>query len=161
MTTASPPSNRTQNAAESMARELMGRIDALRPRSFFLLVLAPILALYLATASWSSLKSPDPMTNSVMAWNLGKEATFVLEEHVEWIGIRGSAIFVVDGDGRPVGQYPPGTALFAAPFYAIWPGDTAIVPAGDSRRPDDTDLDLVVPPLGAAALVAMRALHLI
>ncbi len=96
--------------------------------------------------------SPDPLTNAVTASKLVEDGTVFLDDYAPWSGIRTGPILVVEGDGRPVSQFPPGAALLAAPLYAVWPGQAEVWPAGDSRRLDNVDLDLVVPPLGPAAL---------
>lgn len=118
----SPPRNRIE-ATLGGARDW---IDAQSPGRFFLLALLPLLAIYLATASWSSVKSPDPLTNSVTAWKLVEDRTVFLDDYAAWSGIRTGPILVVEGDGRPVSQFPPGAALLAAPLYAVWPGQAEV-----------------------------------
>lgn len=77
-------------------------VDAQSPGRFFLLALLPLLAIYLATASWSSVTSPDPLTNAVTASKLVEDGTVFLDDYAPWSGIRTGPILVVEGDGRPV-----------------------------------------------------------
>ena len=142
-------SNRIEMALTGARR----RVDGLEPRSFLLVALLPVLLVYLATASWTTAKSPDPITNAVTGWTLANEGTVYLDDYAAWSGVRTGPILVVEGDGRPVAQFPPGAALLAVPLYVVWPGEPEVWPPGDSRRLDDVDLDIAVPPLGPAALL--------
>ena len=56
-------------------------LAALPETRFFLILVGPLLAIYLLTASWTTVKSPDPLTNAIAAWTLGTKGTTVLVAH--------------------------------------------------------------------------------
>lgn len=99
--------------------------------------------------TWTS----DPLLNSITAWNLANTGTFVLDSHK---GLLEPSAFlevtwVMPGVDGPVSIFPPGTALLAAPVYALGWGSpqfvtTAIPPGGA--------VTYLVPPLEPGALVA-------
>jgi hypothetical protein len=134
------------------------RLHSLGDGRFFLLALLPLLVIYLATANWGMPKT-DALTNTLAAWNLGTKASVTLDEHGELAddGVSGVLAYVVDVEGTPVSNYPPGAALLAAPLYAVWPQDAETLPPGDSDRWDDLPIDLVLPPIAPAAITAALA----
>lgn len=132
------------------------RLDALSTRSLFLVISGPLLVVYLATATWSPPYNIDAFTNVLTAWQLGTEGTFLLESHEELADPEyyGSVAWVVKSEDSAASQYPPGTALLAAPLYALWPEDARLVNLGSTARPDSERVDVLRPPLGPAAITA-------
>ena len=135
-------------------KKIDARLAVLPDGSYFLVILAPLLVVYLLTASWTTVKSPDPLTNAIAAWNLGTEGTVILDEHHGLENYSGQPTWIVDSPDGPVSKFPPGAALLAAPLYAFWPGDGEIWTADDPRRWDDAPIDVLVPPLGPAVLIS-------
>lgn len=87
---------------------------------------------------------------------MGSRGTPVLVEHEvladpNYFGTHG---WVVSSERGPVAQYPPGTALIAAPFYALAPGDAPVVPLYASNAPELPPVPVKVPSLMVAAAVA-------
>ena len=129
-------------------------LAALPETRFFLILVGPLLAIYLLTASWTTVKSPDPLTNAIAAWTLGTKGTTVLVAHEGLEAFAGGPTWIVDSPKGPVSAYPPGAALLAAPLYAIWPGEAQLWTVDDPRRWEGAPVDELVPPLGPAALIA-------
>ena len=152
-------------ASESLIRELVkraqARLETLSDRSFFLVALLPLLTIYLATASFTTVHSSDPFTNATTAWKLGTSGSFYLDEHTDLVPYAGGAAWIIERRGRTISVHPPGAALLAAPLYAVWPDDADLLPAGHPRRQEsfqeDFPIDILMPPLAPAALVAATA----
>lgn len=130
-------------------------VGAADDRRLFLLVFAPLLVLYLLTASWSLPVNKDTFTNALTAWNLGTEQSFYLDQHARFVDDETWGWLVPARDSVAT-QYPPGAALLAAPLYAVWPEDAEPYGGGsptaesNNGAPDDG----LIPPLGPAAIVA-------
>lgn len=122
---------------------------------FFAFVLTPILLVFLATATWTTYRSPDPFTNMDTAWSIANEGTIYLDHNADLVPYQGHLAWIVETEnGRPVSIYPPGAALHAVPFYLLSPQEPQIrlVDAGDSF-PDDPPVAVFTPPLAIGALV--------
>lgn len=147
------------NPAHAAPRRMPGwlaNVSAGRDLSFFLWIAAPLLVLYLATATWSQPYHIDPLTNVLSSWQLGTEGSFRLDNHVQLADpdyYRNVAWIVPAGDSA-ASQYPPGSSLLAAPLYAIWPQDAELVEIGGTNRPDVAAVELLHPPLAPAAITA-------
>jgi hypothetical protein len=139
---------------------LRARIDRLGEKGAFLVVAGPLLAVYLLTATWSYPLINDAATNSVAAWSMGTEHSVYLEgyepiqDYYGWYGW-----FVPAGDSV-ASKYPPGAALLATPFYAIWPQEAEIATFEPEDIPEEWRLadqrSLTIPfvPIGPGALTA-------
>ncbi|MBW3602804.1 MAG: hypothetical protein KY434_08925 [Actinobacteria bacterium] len=123
---------------------LAGRVDRLPGVATFLLVVVPLLALYLASATYGPTQSPDPRAAATTAWQLTAHGNITLD------AFEGDNPWFVRAGGRVVSDRQPGVAVFALPFYGL---------AGAS--PAD---GLSYAPAGVAAAVAaalaMGTLHL-
>jgi hypothetical protein len=86
------------------------------------LVAGPLLAVYLATASWGLPEHIDPLTNAITAWSLGTRGTPAVPEYapISRPGFDGISLWFMDGRSGPTSVFPPGAALVAAPLYAMF-----------------------------------------
>jgi hypothetical protein len=110
---------------------LEGRTD----RELFLVVFAPLLAVYLATATYSYPLINDAFSNSATAWSIANNGSVYLDDfegHQETFGF---ISWIVPGKESIVSKYPPGAAVLATPIYAIWPQD----PYPVTYQPEDID----------------------
>lgn len=87
----------------------------------FVALFVVITPLYFATADRSRSHRVDALTNTLAAWKLGTEGSVYIDENLPVTGgpYAGKVTWLVEVDGHAVSKYPPGTALLAAPFYAI------------------------------------------
>ena len=137
------------------------RIDRLTPAGLFVLTFVLLFTVYLPTSTRSLPYHIDPFSNVLPAWSLGTRGTLYLDgyEHLTRPEYYGKAVWLVDAQGRAVSQYPPGTALFATPFYWLAGSDAQEVTV-DFRAegvPDRQTVPVAVPPLWPAALAASIA----
>lgn len=105
-------------------------------REIFLVVFAPLLAVYLATATYGYPVINDAFSNSATAWSIGTKGTVYLDEfggHEETYGF--ISWIVPAANDSIVSKYPPGAPLVAAPLYALWPED----PYPVTYQPGDID----------------------
>ena len=138
------------------SRSWQDRLGGLGDGRFFLLIAGPLLAVFLVTATYSQPDHIDAFTNVLTAWELGTDGDFLLDEHEHLADpdyYRNVAWVVPAGDSA-ASQYPPGTALLAAPLYAVWPEDAELVTIGSTARPDLPRAEILRPPLGPAAITA-------
>ncbi|MFQ5555412.1 MAG: hypothetical protein ACE5GC_08605 [Acidimicrobiia bacterium] len=143
-------------AAEGTMRALL---DGITDRRLFMVVALPLVALFLATATWSRPYHVDAFSNVLPAWNLGTKGSFLLDEHEDLTGpdYYRNIAWVVPARETAASQYPPGAALIAAPLYAVWPGDAETVTVRGTNRPDVAPVEVLMPPLGPAAVAAALA----
>ncbi len=129
-----------------------------RPR-LFLAVFTPLLVVYLATATWTTPYHIDPFSNVLPAWNLAESGSFHLDEHTQLADPQyfQNIAWVVPAGDSVASQYPPGAALLAAPLYAVWPDDARVTTLVGENKPDAAPVEIAVPPLGPAAIVAAAA----
>lgn len=134
----------------------LSQLDKIGDSRFFLLIAVPLLVLYLATATWSLPYHIDAFTNVLSSWKLGTDGTFVLDDHVQLTGTEyyGFVALVVPAGESAASQYPPGTAVLAAPLYAIWPQEAQIARFSSKVRPDVAPVEALRPPIGPAAITA-------
>jgi hypothetical protein len=140
---------------------MLRRIDAASGRSLFAWVFVPLFVLYLATATWSRPYHIDPFTNTLSAWSLGTRGTLRLDDHVALATpeyYRNVAWVVPAGDSA-ASQYAPGTAIYAAPFYALWPEDAELVNVV-GPVPGVPAVTILVPPVPPAAIASALAVAL-
>ena len=131
------------------------KVAELSAPRLFALVFAPLIALYLPTATTDLPYHIDAATNVITAWTLGTQGTAILEEHAVLARPEHRAVFgwVVESPRGPIAQYPPGTALLAAPLYGIfWPETTDVVLKA-SNATDDVRVRMRMPNLTPGALV--------
>jgi len=121
----------------------------------FLAVSLPFFALFLATARTDLPYHIDAATNVFTAWAVGSTGSPVLHDYEELADPVNKGVFawVVQSERGPVSQYPPGTALLAAPLYALWPEATDVSLSAENAAPD-TRVTVPIPSLWPAALVA-------
>ncbi len=125
-----------------------------KPR-VFAAVFVPLLVLYLLSATWSRPYHIDPFSNVLPAWNLATSGSFYLDEHQVLAGpdYLSNLGWIVPARDSVASQYPPGTALLAAPLYAVWPEDAQLTSVSGTNRVAPP-VSILVPPLGPAAITA-------
>ncbi len=133
----------------------------LTERRLFAVVVLPIFAIYLVTATWSYPLINDVFTNAITAWNLGNHGSVYLEEHEQLEDYSGTFAWVIPAGESVVSKYPPGAPLLAAPLYAVWPEDpgsiTYTIPE-QLREADRADgLTVLTPPVAPAAITSALA----
>ena len=121
-------------------------------RRFFLTVFVPLVAIYLATATWSPPYDADTLTNVLTANELGTNGDVFLDrhEHLADPVFQGVVSWVVEAKDTAAAQYPPGAAVLAAPLYAVWPADDIRW----GRTVFGTEVVYDVPPIAPAAITA-------
>jgi len=134
-------------------------LDRLAPRAVFLLVFLPLFAIYFSTASRGLPYHIDTMTNALTAWHIAARGTVYADESPNLTtpeSYGNIAWYVKTNTGHVVSQYPPGTALIAAPFYLF---DTSFrsIPLGGNNDPDAPKVPVDVPSMVPAALAASAA----
>lgn len=133
---------------------------ALRPRrlALFVLVTAPLFALYLATARTDLPYHIDPATNVFTAWTIGTTGSPILTEYGVLADPTHKGVFgwVVDSRRGPISQYPPGAALLTAPLYAVVSGADPISLSADNTS-QDVRVTVPIPSFWPAAIVAAAA----
>ncbi|MGA9595738.1 MAG: hypothetical protein WBV06_06260 [Acidimicrobiia bacterium] len=116
---------------------------------------APLLALYLVTASWTLPYHIDAVTNVFTAWELGTHGDVYLDHQAVLAApeyLRTVAWVVPAGDSA-ASQYPPGAAAIAAPLYAIWPQQAKSIVV-QNETADVPPVEILMPPIGPAAMTA-------
>ena len=128
---------------------------AMSDRRLFLLVMLPLFVVFFATADRSIPYHIDPFTNVITAATIGKTGSPILEDYAELTEPGRFAVFgwVVDSPRGPVSQYPPGTALLAAPLYAMSDDPGTRIDTYAYNDPEAEPIELTIPPLWPAALV--------
>ncbi len=149
----------TDSTSGSPARTWRDWLSAISDFRFFLLIFTPLLALYLATTMWSPPNHIDPFTNRVTAWSVGTQGTFILDDfvHLTEPDFLGNLAWIVPAGESAASQYPPGTALLAAPLYAVWPENADLESLSGLNRPDVAPVELLVPPIAPSAITASLA----
>ncbi len=137
----------------------LDRLDRFAPRAVFLLVFVPLFAIYFSTASRGLPYHIDAMTNALTAWHIAARGSVYADESPNLTtpqSYGNIAWFVKTNTGHVVSQYPPGTALIAAPFYLF---DTSFrsIPIGGSNDPQAPRVPVDVPSLVPAAIAASAA----
>lgn len=118
----------------------------------------PLLAIYLATATWHLPYHVDAFTNVIAARQIGAEGSLALTgyESLTDPDQFGNTAWIVSSPRGPASQYPPGTALLAAPLYALHPSAPVRHMSGDNN-PSAPPVDIPVPSLAPAAVTAATA----
>lgn len=122
----------------------------------FMLVFAPLVLLYLGTATWSLPYHIDPASNVFTAWELGEHGDVLLEQHEalatdDYFGTIG---WIVPAGESAASLYPPGTAFLAAPLYAVWSGEAMTQVVTGANNVEAAAVEIPIPPLAPAAIVA-------
>ena len=142
---------------------LRQRLDGSSVVLLFLLVVIPLFGVFFLTSSRDRPYHIDPLSNVVPAWKIGSSATVFLDEYVEFTAPEywRSVGWYVAVDDTAVSKYPPGTALWAAPFYAVSRGDAELVVGRPTNERDSFDtVEILIPPLWPAAAAASLAVAL-
>lgn len=129
--------------------------ESMSDRRLFLLVALPLFIMFFATADRSIPYHIDPFTNVITAATIGNTGSPILEDYAELSEPGRYAVFgwVVDSPRGPVSQYPPGTALLAAPLYAMSDDPGTRIDTYAYNDPEAEPIQLTIPPLWPAAVV--------
>jgi alpha-1,2-mannosyltransferase len=125
----------------------------------FVAIAVPVFVVFFATADRSIPYHIDPFTNVISASTIGNTASPILSDYSALAEPGRYAVFgwVVDSPRGPVSQYPPGAALLAAPLYGLLADQGTTVEIFAFNDPDAEPIDMLIPPLWPAALVASLA----
>lgn len=145
-----------QRTAETVDREVDPSPTAAATRQWLVPVLAGLAALFALTATWSSPYFVDAYTNALQAraFAAGSVEVEGYDDHLD-PPYQGELTWLVPSASGTVAQYPPGTALWAAPWYLL---DTSVdvqqvrVELGDN---DPQELAIPVPSLVPAGIAAV------
>lgn len=139
--------------ARSNVRSVLERASC---RSLFATVFVPVLVVYLVTATYGPPWHIDAVTNAVTAWSFGMNGSPVLDSHADAATPEqlGNVGWIVMSPRGPVSQYPPGTALLAAPLYAVWNDPMVAAELQGANRPELAPVSFPLPPLVPAAITA-------
>ena len=98
----------------------------------------------------------DAFSNVLPAWSLGTSGSVYLPEHEVLLepGHYRNIGWIVPAGDTAVSKYPPGAALVAAPFYAVWPQDAEVLTVRGLNRPDVPAVDIPVPSFWPASIAA-------
>ncbi len=138
-------------------------MDSLSPIVLFLLVVLPLFAVFFMTASRGRPYHIDPFSNVAPAWKLGTTGSLYLDEYAEFTAPEywRSVGWFVAVDDTAVSKYPPGTALWAAPFYAVGPNDAELIEVRPTNERAEFDtVEILIPPLTPAAAAAALSVAL-
>lgn len=124
----------------------------------FGVVAVPLLLLYLATATWSLPYHIDAATNVFTAWELGERGDALLDDHEVLASddYYGNIGWIVPAGATAAAVYPPGTALMAAPLYAVWPVEASTLTVYGTNT-EASAVEVPIPPLAPAAITAALA----
>jgi len=120
------------------------------------MVFVPLFVLFLGTARTQLPYHIDAATNVFAAWTIGTTGSPILEDHAELADPSYRAVFawVVPSPRGPVSQYPPGTALLAAPLYAAWWSDAPELTLVSENADASTTVRAPIPSFVPAAIIA-------
>ena len=129
--------------------------DDTRQRAGILLFMG-LLFVYLLTGEYGNLYGADPFTNAVQARAFADDQHPVLEEltGLERPQHQGVVAWLVESPGGTTSQYPPGTALWATPFYLIDTSQTPLLLTSVEASGNTVTEQLSVPATFAPATVA-------
>ena len=101
-----------------------GVVDAPTSKWSIVVVAIGLFLLYASTATYTNFYGTDAFTNAAFSRALADDQSPILEEHAALATAenRGVAGWFVDSPRGTVAQYPPLTALLAAPLYAFETG---------------------------------------
>ncbi|NND03241.1 MAG: hypothetical protein HKN91_10680 [Acidimicrobiia bacterium] len=130
----------------------------LAPKSrvqLFTAVFIPLALIYLATATWNGSYNTDTLANALVASEIATDGDVFLEDYEDKTSRDHNRViaWVVDSVSSATSQYPPGAALLAVPFYAVWPDN----PTTDTRTVAGQEVDFLVPPIPPAAIATALA----
>lgn len=86
----------------------------------------PLFVVYMTTATYDAMQSPDPVAAAVPAWQLAVHGNLDVDAH------EGMVRWFVEGERHLVSDRMPGIVFFAVPFYWALPTPTdapSVVPA--------------------------------
>ena len=150
-------STEVQLKTDTTSSRLAHRSPASQSVIFFVILLT-LGSIYSATANWSLPYNIDAVSNAISAWYLANDGSFIARQHHEVASLEHQANlpWLVDSPSGPISQYPPGAALWTAPFYLFGNDDLPTV----VEVPTDTvrgSVDLWLPELWPATLGAVLA----
>ncbi len=121
------------------------------------LVFSVLGALYLLTATWSPPYNVDSFTNMIQARAFA-DGEVIVDEYEPFTDrqYRGMLSWMVPSPDGPTSQYPPGVALWGAPFYLL---DRSVAEVTTEVGPDGAteEVTIAVPAFAPAALAAVAA----
>jgi hypothetical protein len=132
--------------------------SGLSDSKLFLLVAIPLFIVFFATADKSIPYHIDPFTNVISAATIAATGSPILDEYAELAEPDRFSVFawVIDSPRGPVSQYPPGTAVLAAPFY-LMASEGEIIEIYAYNDPEAQPVAVEVPPLWPAAIASSLA----
>lgn len=124
----------------------------------FLSILILLFPIYLVTADRHLPYHIDPFTNVISAATIAETGSPILDGYAELTDSDARAIlgWVIESPRGPVSQYPPGTALLAAPAY-FFAGDGEMVEIVGRNDPNLSPVEVEIPPLWPAAVTSSLA----
>lgn len=99
--------------------QLTRRRTTIGTRTFALLLGTALLCLYLATGEYTHHYGADPFTNAAQARAFADDQDPILEELAGFDEYNGVLAWFTESPRGTTAQYPPGTALWAAPLYLL------------------------------------------
>ena len=139
------------------ARRAQPTRDSPELRRWLAPTLAGLAALFLLTATWSPPYFVDAYTNALQARSFatGSVAVDGYDDYLQ-PPYQGQVTWLVSSESGVTSQYPPGTALWAAPFYLL---DASVEEQLVRVEIDDevTELTIPVPSLLPAGLAAVAS----
>ena len=126
-------------------------------RRWLLPMLAGLAALYAVTATWTTPYFVDAYTNALQARSFA-EGSVTVDGYDDYLDkpYRGQLTWLVPATDGATSQYPPGTGLWAAPFYLFETSVEIETARVDSEISDDT-LVFPVPSLVPAGIAAVAS----
>ena len=145
-----------------MATDLRQRADGMSARLLILVVAGPLFVLFLLTANRGVPYHIDPFSNVLPAWSLATTGSVYLPDHEVLLepGHYRNVGWIVPAGDTAVSKYPPGAALLAVPFYAVWPQDAEVLTVRGLNRPDVPAVDIPVPSFWPASIAASLSVAL-
>lgn len=134
--------------------------EAARPDRRFGLLIAVIGVVYLLTATWSPPYNVDSYTNVLQARSFAADASAEIagNEHLTEPQYFGRAVLMVETPGGgATSQYPPGVALWGAPFYLLDTSVTDVTSTYTTAEGDSEPVRYLVPSFAPAAVAAVLA----
>lgn len=129
------------------------------PRRALVLMGIGLALIYTVTTSMDRPASIDPQANSLAAYSIAKTRSPILKSYESIVAApetAGNATWIVASPRGPISQYPPGTALLAAPLYLMADSELNHVRDLGAPYPEGTGA-ILLPDMWPAALTAVIA----
>ena len=126
-------------------------------RRWLLPALVGLAALYAVTATWTTPYNVDAYTNALQARSFA-DGSVLVDGYDDYVDppYQGELTWLVRSPDGTTSQYPPGTALWAAPFY-LFDTSVEIEQASVASDISDEQLTFPVPSMVPAALAAVAS----